>query len=203
MASRAIENAARDVVERTRAGDQVAMALLARVRDNAKSGDPKARKSLKAIERYIRKHPPRPNHLFADVGRDVPSVGPVSDITQPGSSEHSAAKALWLNPTPAIVLKAIPCCGFWAGAVALKHGPRLDSARIHEISEAAPEEARPALQNAIRFWRKKAPDDANDVQEQSWLIGRIIGLARCLQRLQLPSVPISSLCPIAGWELGE
>lgn len=180
------QDAARDVVERARSGDQVAMGILAMVRDNAKKGDAKAMQSFRAINRYISKNPP--NSIGAEV----------SDITNPNASK--AIQALWMNPTNETVVKALPLVGFWPGAVALAHGPRLDEERLTEIQAVIPEDARDEFKGGVKFWQKKAPPDASD---QHWLIGRIIGLARCLQRLQIPTVPIASFCPFTAWELGE
>ncbi len=180
------QDAARDVVERARSGDQVAMGILAMVRDNAKKGDPKAQQAFRAVERYISKNPP--NTIGAEG----------SDITNPNASK--AIQALWSNPTNETVVAVLPMVGFWPGVVAMAHGPRLDDTRLNGISESIPEEAREEFKGGVRFWQKKAPGDFDD---RNWLLGRIIGLARCLQRLQIPSVPIASFCPFTAWELGE
>ena len=181
------QNAARDVVERTRAGDQVAMGILAMVRDNAKLGNPKAQQSLRAIERYISKNPP------IGIGSEV------SDITSPHAA--AAISALWQNPTHETIVKALPLVGFWPGVVALSHGPNLDNERLGQLSSVVPEEHRPAFQGGVNHWQSKTPNIIPD--ERGWLLGRIIGLARCLQLVRLPHVAVATFCPITAWELGE
>lgn len=181
------QNAARDVVERARSGDQVAMGILAMVRDNAKKGDPKAQQSLRALEKYINKNPPNV------IGTEA------SDITSPHAPQ--AAAALWRSDVnDETLVKALPLVGFWSGAVALSHGPNLDGERLDTLSNAVTEENRPAFKGGIIYWQKKTPD-LND--ERGWLLGRIVGLARCLQLIRLPHVPIATFCPITAWELGE
>jgi hypothetical protein len=51
------EQGARELVERARAGDQNAMAILQMVGDNARQGQPKARAALGAVQRYIADNP--------------------------------------------------------------------------------------------------------------------------------------------------
>jgi len=52
-----------ELVQRSRAGDQVAMAILAKVGKNAKAGDPRARFAYSYATNYVRTHPP--NSSFA------------------------------------------------------------------------------------------------------------------------------------------
>lgn len=178
------QDAARDVVERARSGDQVAMGILAMVRDNAKKGDPKAQQSMRALERYVSKNPP------VRIGREA------SDITSP-----VASAALWKpDATNETIVKALPLVGFWPGAVALSHGANLDGTRLDNLSEAIPEGHRQAFKGGVVYWQKKTPDLED---ERGWLLGRIVGLARCIQLVRLPHVSIALMCPVTAWELGE
>lgn len=187
LQNKARQDASRDVVERARSGDQVAMGILAMVRDNAKKGDPKAQQSLRALQKYIDKNPP------IAIGTEA------SDITSPHASQ--AVAALWkADVNNDTIIKALPLVGFWPGAVALSHGANIDNARLEAISTAMPEQNRPAFKGGVLYWQKKTPDLGD---EQGWLLGRIIGLARCIQLIRLPHVPIASFCPITAWELGE
>jgi hypothetical protein len=52
------ERECRDLVERARAGDQVAMALIVEIRKNAQKGNATAVDSYRRIDRYSRKNPP-------------------------------------------------------------------------------------------------------------------------------------------------
>lgn len=175
------QDAARDVVERARAGDQVAMGILAMVRDNAKRGEPTAQQSYRAIERYIKRNPP------TGIGAEA------SDITHP-----KALQALWAaDPSHETIVRALPLVSFWSGAVALSHGPNLTNERIETISQVLPEDQRPTLMQAIVQW-KTTPESSPLLK-----LGRVIGLAKTLQLVRLPATPISLLSPIAAWELGE
>lgn len=176
---RDVERTAQDVVERARAGDQVAMGLMAQVRDRAKQGNPRAKQSLRAMQRYIDKNPP------VTIGKEANgTTSPLAPI---------AAKALWTNPTPKVIVTALPLMRFWQGVVALVHGPRLDNERLVHISDELHGENQPAFKEAVVDFRNP----------KGWAMGRIVGLARCIQRLQIPSVPISTFCPATAWELGE
>lgn len=177
------QNAARDVVERARSGDQVAMGILAVVRDNAKAGQETARQSLRAIEKYIRAHPP------IAIGRKRMSA-----------DRPDAATALWQDRRVETILKALPLVEFWPGAVALSHGPRLDDQRLEALNAELNDETQTVFQGGVNHWRSRAPAG---VDGKAWHAGRIIGLARCLQRVRLPQVPIAILFPITAWELGE
>lgn len=181
------QNAARDVVLRARAGDQVAMGILAMVRDNARKRDPKAQQSLRAIERYISKNP---NNSIGSEKALSGSTNPLAPL---------ANKAIWLNPTPEVIITAVPRLKFWQGVVALVHGPKLDNQRLESIQTAVTEDDRTDFKAGVLFWKNPRPEQA----ETGWLLGRVIGLARCIQQLQIPTVPIATFCPATAWELGE
>lgn len=182
------QEAARDIVERARNHDQVAMGILAMVRDNAKQGNPVAQQSLRAIERYISKNP------AADIGSEV------SDITNPHAS--GALIALWQKPTSDTIVDAVPRVGFWPAVVALSHGARLDNDKVNDIINHVDPDKRLDFEGGFRFWQAKEPPDASG-DRNSWIMGRAVGLARVLQRIQFPSTPLSILCPATAWELGE
>lgn len=187
LQNKARQDAARDVVERARSGDQVAMGILAMVRDNAKKGDPKAQQSLRALNKYVGSNPP------IAIGTEA------SDITSPHAPK--AIAALWQpDVNNETIIKALPLVGFWSGAVALSHGSNIDNARLDALSAVVPEEHQPSFKGGVLYWQKKTPDLTD---ERGWLLGRIIGLARCIQLIRLPHVPISTFCPITAWELGE
>jgi hypothetical protein len=185
--SDSVKDAARDVVERARAGDQVAMGILAMVRDNAKAGDPKARKSFKVMEDYIRHHPPQ-------------NFG-VCDVT------HSESlRALWsLNAMPPqmavdAVVAETPKVKFWQAVVAIVHGPKDDSL-VSGVAKEMPLESleRKSFMRGIQ-WNKEKPTEA---VTGFWNLGRMFGIGRAIQRLADNSIPIAVFCPVTAWELGE
>lgn len=172
-----VKDAARDVVERSRAGDQVAMAIIAIVRDNARKGSKKAKKSVQLMQRYIDSHP-------------VSSMG-----YEAGHTNH-AAKALWENPTAETITLTLPLAGFWTGVCALVHGPDLTRERAIEIGSVLPETDQPAFNAACL-------DEKLDGSRRGWFIGHVVLIARRIQRIRNPNVPIATFCPIVAWELGE
>lgn len=184
---RQLFEAARDVVERARAGDQVAMAILAQVRDNAKAGDARAKASFRIMERYIARNPPT-------------NFG-VCDVT------HSESlKAMWgLGSLPSpdvaadVVMIEAPKVRLWQAIVALVHAPKGD-ALISAVDQKIPEGAE------RESFRKGANirDAGTDTAHLGfWKLGRIFALGRAIQRLQDESIPIAAFCPVVAWELGE
>lgn len=184
---RQLYEAARDVVERARAGDQVAMAILAQVRDNAKAGSSRAKVSFRIMERYIAKNPPT-------------NFG-VCDVT------HSESlKAMWnLRAQPSadaaadIVVKEAPKLKFWQAIVALVHAPRGD-ALMAAVDQKIPDGLeRESFRRGVNI-RDPGTETAH---LGFWNLGRIFGLGRAIQRLQDESTPIAAFCPVVAWELGE
>lgn len=114
----AILDAAREVSERARAGDQVAIAHIARVRDGAKEGDEKLKKTAKAIEEYCNAHP---------VSTTESRWGAETSV----NTNPKAQQALWKarGSTPEvfaiIVAKTAPFVRTWDLVVAMLHGPQL------------------------------------------------------------------------------
>ena len=107
----------RGLVERTRAGDQNAMALIAGVRDLAAQGNPRSIYSKNLIEKYIAKYPPDSN-----IGQDAaPSVNtnPRAFYTLWTARETSPEKYA------IIVAKSSPFVQVWQAVVAIVNGPRL------------------------------------------------------------------------------
>ena len=113
-----LQDAAREVVARARAGDQVAMAHIARVHAGATAGDKKLQESERAIGDYINQHPV--SKTDARWGADV------SVNTNP-----QAQQALWMAresspPTFAIIVaKTAPFVRTWDLVVGILHGPKI------------------------------------------------------------------------------
>jgi len=106
----------REIVERARSGDQVAMALLIETRKQAEQGNRKALSRRKEIDKYLKKHPPS---KFA--GDTLLSV----------NTNPRAQAALWsarsTDPKQfaAAVIQTAPYIGPWALICAIFHGPKL------------------------------------------------------------------------------
>lgn len=106
----------RELVERSRAGDQVAMALIEQTAKAAKNGNSKAKRAAKAIQKYIASHPPS-----TMAGETKTAV----------TSNPAAQRFLWENRQAApetfaaAVAKAAPHVAPLALVCAIFHGPEL------------------------------------------------------------------------------
>ncbi len=160
--------AAGELVERSRAGDQVAMAIITLVGQGAKKGDPKFKDSFKLLGDYIKKNPVGSMH-----GEDIAIKVPVP---------------------------------FWQKVVSLANGPSLILATAPNNKPTTlaliDNVIAPVHKNSFRFglnnWRSQKPEDAD---REAWGFGRIVGIARAIQLVRRPDVPLSVLCPIVAWEL--
>ncbi len=112
-----LQDAAREVVMRSRAGDQVAIAHIARVRDGAKAGNPALKETKKAIEQFIAKHPVR----------DSARWGAELSVNTNPQAQTALWKARASSPEvfAIIVAKAAPFVRIWDLTVAMLHGPLL------------------------------------------------------------------------------
>lgn len=119
----------RQVVERARAGDQVAMALIDQVRQQAEKGNAKAKRSRKQIAAYIKKHP---------------ASTMAGDVRLSASTNPQAQMALWQTQNQgqdvfaSTVAKAAPYVGPWALIVAILHGPKLVKGSPLMVAAATP-----------------------------------------------------------------
>lgn len=111
-----LQDAVRAVVTRSRAGDQVAIAHIARVREGAKAGNPVLKETEKAIAAFIKKHPA--SDTSARWGAEA------SVNTNP-----KAQAALWKARASKpevfaiIVAKTAPFVRTWDLLVSMLHGP--------------------------------------------------------------------------------
>lgn len=114
----------RDLVERVRAGDQIAMSVMAQVRDRAKGGNAQAKVTLGMLERYVRTTPA--GHLG---GAGNSTMG--ADLA-PVAKQAQSDLWRWRLGRPqefaVVVAKCSPLVSVWQAVVAVMHGPRLGSA---------------------------------------------------------------------------
>lgn len=110
------EQDARSIVERSRSGDQVAMALIIEAVKQGKRGNRAAKRSAAMMQRYVDKHPPS-----AMAGDTLPSVN-----TNP-KAQLAVWRAQKADPKEfaATVAKTAPYLGQWALISAIIHGPIL------------------------------------------------------------------------------
>lgn len=110
----------RSIVERARAGDQVAMALIVETRKQAAAGNRKAQQSKRLLEQYIDKYP------ASAMAGDEASASTNQEKTDP-----LAQQALWKarKTTPErwalLVIKAAPVMRIWDIIMVMAHGPTI------------------------------------------------------------------------------
>ena len=186
-----IVQAARDLVDRARAGDQNAMAILARVGDEARRGNSRARLAYGLAQIHIDRQP-----IMGDEARPIPP---------------DALAALRDKDTLLPALLYVLDCkdGEAAACSALLHGPILFTpACINEIGLSCL--SRDGQSEGF-FAGCKAPFDREAAfsaevppsGRMPYRLGRIIARARALQALRAGQAPIYAVHPGAAWEHGE
>jgi len=106
----------REIVERCRAGDQVAMALIIETRKQAEQGNKLAQKRRKEIDKYIAKHPP--STVAGDERLSV-NTNPKAQLTLWSVRKSDPKKFA------TAVIQTAPFLGPWALVCAIFHGPKL------------------------------------------------------------------------------
>lgn len=196
---------AAELVDRARDGDQNAMALLQRIGENAKRGNPRARMAAYLCDAYIRNHPP--GSFGADPGRQRVHVsGLLGTVTQaiktrPEPVEYSSALHALLPGVLAVVDPS-------DAAVIVSNGPDLtdkENSRISAILAAfhSDEEKKAFVAGARTDALKTVLAKVSTNAKAACAIGYIIGLARRIQLVRLPNTPISVFSKDVAWELGD
>ncbi len=178
--------AAKSLVERARHGDQNAMAVIREVGVNAKRGSKRAKKAFQTISRYIERNPadapPRPSPIIRSLGSAIA-----------GESDH--------HYSAAITTLAPSVTDPYVAALMIANGPKLDEGRVKQLA------ARFGNEDAFKIgWHSKKPLQAADRHpdmRDAIYTGCVVRLAHTLQGVRSGELPVSRLCPIAGWELGE
>lgn len=194
------EQAAADIAERARLGDQIAMAIICEVRDNAKKGDPTAKKAYKLLEAYTARNPHQNLNSFdPNIGEDE-----ACDLaTQICGEDYGAAV---IEAVPAVISQS-PA----KAVVTLANGPSLlpqeDGTNL--IRTVAEKFEDPELRQAFATGAKHTVEAlpllksmSHDAQHALFL-GYILGQARCIQAVRETDTPLSVLSPMVGWEMGE
>lgn len=163
------------LVNRSRAGDQNAMALIALVRDNAAKGNPAARRSAKFMRNYIAQNPMQ-SEMGAELGPPVRFFNP--------TKEH--ATLAFANGFP--LEKPV------IGHVASSFGN--DSNANKQTFLMGVKKWGSTLAPDLRR-------QANPIRLSIFEAGQVIGKARAIQQVRKPGTPLASFDPMIGWELGE
>lgn len=190
-----IQSAARELVDRARAGDQNAMGMIVRVRENAEKGVPRAVAAREAVMKYIRANPipTKPSVIGAEVAEDLKEVkakGPVMALDSLLRLANGGPNAVFI------------------GCILLANGPPILNGKIDGIAAMMGDPIAEALFSyAVRncgptgtaMMTQTLPERMHPIV----YAGQCIGRAQCLQRLRKPDTMISSILPNVGWELGE
>jgi hypothetical protein len=185
---------AEQLVERARAGDQNAMAILAMVGANARKGVPKAKSALCAVDLYIKDHPV-PLSNWAE-GAEV--IGILKNPDNPDEGLLDTLLTLPEYEDARLVHTA---------AVVMSLGRPWTKPRIHNLdAQMSHEERRP-----FRFGIENAGDARKMGQAMQGIdenlagflcAGHVIGMARKIQMIRRPEIPVGILCKDVEWELG-
>lgn len=173
-----LEKAAKEIVERTRLGDQVAMALMLRIRQRAEQGCPTASASRKAIVTYIKKHP-----------ATQPSLSRIGIERQ--TNRLRRALAAGFNHGISILSKTTAPLLACVGVVERKKGEIKEAIRKLDGESAA------AYQKGLSDW-KYAEASHNPMIK----LGGAVGFIRALNKTRKGG-SIRRISPMAAWELGE
>lgn len=178
-------------VDRARAGDQNAMALLQGVRRNVQAGSERAKRAAAHIARYIKAHP-----VDLTEGRKyLPAPPPVPEYRSvlKKLSQYVADPAAVCAWTPPIS-RTDP----YVAALVLANGPNLSPDHIKAVASHFGEDERRDFWMGFRNWRDKSQPSSD-----AHSAGRAVGTARVLQGVRLKVYPISYFCELSGWELGD
>lgn len=187
---------AKELVERSRAGDQNAMAILQIVGENARAGDTKAAAGLSAVQKYIADHPPP----LVEWPEAAQAIG---ILKHPDNADDVLFDVLLTLPDfedPRVVHTA---------CVVLSQGQEWTKRRIHAIDQCM--EPGSDEQRQFRFGVEHSAD-AKFIGPQLRRLppelagflcaGHCIGTARKLQLVQRENVSPGILCKDVEWELG-
>lgn len=187
---------AEQLVERARAGDQNAMAMLQMVGENARKGSPKAKTAQAAVTRYIADHP-------APISNWEEGASIIGVLKNPDNSDEDVFETLLALPRFEDSNLIQTAC------VVLSMGRDWDNPRVHALDgllePSAPPQVtfRMGLENAgepavIKPTMRRLPPELAGYL----CAGHCIGMARKIQIMRDPSSPVGILCKGVEWELG-
>lgn len=173
-----LARAIKELVDRTRLGDQNAMAMLRSIRIQAEKGNPQAQQSRKLIIKYLKKYPATQDR-YDTIGIDRPAERLRRKFS---NSVNSGIRMLCRSCLP-----ILSCAGI---VEANKPQVKSQIARING-------EDLDAYRKGLQDWKEAASSSL------PWMkLGGVVGFIRELNATRKGGA-ISKLSPMAGWELGE
>ena len=198
-----VQGSARDLVARSRLGDQNATAMIIAIRQSAAAGSKRAIYTLKYLKAYISKHPVN-NSCSIGFGCDPMTQRVINSIHSKIGAEPANHAPVMVSKIPKIKnpsLAAVPLAN--CGSL-IKDGD--NNPRIIAIV---------ALLNqnqfdAFLFGKENCflntdsiHGDMPEGDRCALHLGKAVGIAQKIQIARQPSAPVSVLSRMAGWELGE
>jgi hypothetical protein len=196
------------LVIRSRLGDQVASATLVVIGKEADKGQFRAIKVREQVLDYIKCNPPKVEPQIA-FGIDVPEKQKI--IGDACILKRNLHTGKYTGTGLALLLLTL---GEYSLGV-LTHGPSLHKQAgapnpiVCAVREALPNEKHLELFDLgnANSENKSIIDgvasNLDDAGRRALQLGMILGRARRLQAVAIPSVPLKILCEMTAWELGE
>lgn len=197
--------AAKSLVDRSRLGDQNALAILVKVRQNAEKGAPRAKRAFGILLNYAKRNTAEQS---TDIGTETHGIFGALRTTlarvTPSQPEKYAAIATSFIPGSGKNTRAVVNA---AGAFA--NGPRINHDLLNHVSMAIGDDnAKEAFafgfeNSGHRDIIMKAAKEAPPRERTALQIGYTLGLAKRIQDVREPNCPLSRFSTIVAWELGE
>ncbi len=196
-----VQTEARNLVTRSRLGDENAVAMLVMIRNSAAQGSRKAIYTLKYLKEYIKKHPVLESCKIG-FGCNPITQRVINAIHSKISGEPRAHANVMVAAIPKIespVLAAVPMAN--NGSLLGQSNPRIIAiCKFFGDSEM----------DAFEFGKVNCFTDTAHIngelsegESKALHIGKTVGIAQRIQAVRNNDAPISSLSKMASWELGE
>lgn len=175
---------AAELVERSRQGDQNAMATINEVRRSAGQGSAKAAKAFHHIMEYIKKNPFDRFH-----GEDC--------------CNYQEIKTLIHGDEPLALFDAIVNADCYTAATMLAAGPEI---KWRNLGKSLKGRERTVFFHAVRHGRRKNAFDSIELNEREQQIanaGKVYCVCKAIIDVRKPGARIADFSRAVAWELGE
>lgn len=173
--SKSMQIRVRDIVMRSRAGDQNAIAIIIETRKAAERGVARAKLAFGMLTNYIKSHPISKRVSF---GEDKPITALKTQIQAPSNLHYGAAVSGLTGGGECVVV--------------LANGPEITDERITCICKCCTE----------TDFKAGFGGDRNALATRSGQVGRFVALARKIQHVRLPNSNLKRFSPMVAWEHG-
>lgn len=190
-----IKLGAAELVDRARDGDQVAMAILQKVGQNARAKQPRAMVTYRFAQDYIKRNPTKFNGESTSKKKEVQIRGLLGTVSQGIQTQNPGTYSAALGTLMPTIMTVVDLDD---AAVVLSWGPALVALPNPFIEAIATSFPDPADQDAFR----KGTVTPSPMQKSPpALLGYVLGIARRIQIVRLPESSISVLSAQAALEL--